>query len=106
MTKKEAVENHRKMWNWLGKESIKQQRIVKKEEYFRHFKMRPLNNNFCCQYMCDNGFTTCQNCPINWKLDNVDYCIASVFIDCANSNLFIEYALKCFVIANLPENNP
>lgn len=33
MTRKEAIENHRKMWNWIADETVKQQRKVLKSEY-------------------------------------------------------------------------
>ena len=33
MTKQEAIENHRKMWEWIAEETQKQRRCVSKAEY-------------------------------------------------------------------------
>lgn len=105
MTKSQAIKEHRKMWNCIGKKSLEEKRIVKKDEYLSQNNITLLNNNFCCQYMHDSSLCLCDNCPIQWKLDK-DYCAVSIYMDCACDEWYIEYAKTAFLIANLPENNP
>ena len=43
MTKKEAVENHRKMWRWIAEKTLERKRKVWKYEYFKENKLDRLS---------------------------------------------------------------
>ncbi len=64
LTKSEAIANHRKMWNWIAEETLKQKRKVEKSEYFKAHGITdiPLIECYCCEYAKNN----CLNCPIDW----------------------------------------
>lgn len=85
MTKKEAVENHRKMWKWIAEETLKREKKVFKGEYLsllynNQYKYDDIHNDcFCCEYVSqftnDEGFCCeyelqlsdpCSICPITW----------------------------------------
>ena len=34
LTREEAINEHRKMWNWIADETLKQKRKVNENEYF------------------------------------------------------------------------
>ena len=42
MTKKKAVENHRKMWWWIAEKTLERERKVWKYEYFEENKTIPV----------------------------------------------------------------
>lgn len=69
LTRETAIKNHRKMWNWIADETLKQKRIVGKYEYFQFLEIkmnnldrRPKNLCYCCEFA--NGL--CPRCPIDW----------------------------------------
>ena len=103
MTKKEAVENHRKMWLWIAEETLKRKKKMEKEDYFK--EVRPglksvLNDCFCCQYVSNIGSNLCIKCPIIW---DKTYCVDSRYCEWLfelDYNLAAKYAND---IANLPE---
>ncbi len=65
LTKSEAISNHRKMWNWIADETLKQKRKVDKIDYFeRHRVEVPCNECYCCEY--GYGDDNCPDCPIEW----------------------------------------
>lgn len=70
MTKKEAVENHRKMWRWIAEETLLREAKVHKKDYFEHFKIASIPFRMC--YLCDYvnklniKFFKCRKCPVNW----------------------------------------
>lgn len=67
LTKKQAVEEHRKMWRWIAEETEKQKRVITKEEYLSlYYKdIYLVNAWFCCEYSVQQG-GLCKKCPINW----------------------------------------
>lgn len=76
LTFDEAIENHRKMWNWIADETERRKRIVSKGEYFRENNMfcDITNKCYCCEYGVQqtgvvNGTIKCSVCPINWEAD-------------------------------------
>ena len=94
LTFDEAIENHRKMWNWIADETEKRQKAVTKEEYFKQNKLKSVFCEcYCCQYAFDNSeimrredkCRDCEICPIDWGaeaqgsdykqcvVDNTDY---------------------------------
>ena len=72
---KEAVDGHRKMWNWIAAETVRQERKVCKNEYF-DAKDANLNHDcYCCEYDVQHNREEdelCQNCFIDWG--NESYC--------------------------------
>ena len=68
MTKKEAVENHRKMWRWIAEETFKRQRKVFKDEYLSllYDNQHISYECFCCEYVSQFLTGICSICPITW----------------------------------------
>ena len=68
ITKSEAIENHRKMWNWIAEETLRQKCIVEKEEYFEAHGITdiPRYKCYCCEYDYSEAGFCCSNCPIEW----------------------------------------
>lgn len=105
MTKKEAVENHRKMWRWIAEKTFERKRRVEKEEYFIEVKpaLKGLiyNNCFCCEYTFSLRPMDCDKCPIKW---NNTFCMDSYY-----GNWLIELenywssAIYAVAVAKLPE---
>lgn len=124
LTKKEAIESHRKMWNWIAV-MLKSERY-KAFDYTEHgkrygtaivflkrvyinmigLKGEILCDCFCCEYGChqDNQSCACEPCPIIWqngKCINSEYeQLTSLPYAPENLPMAVELALK---IANLPE---
>lgn len=59
MTKQEAIEKHRKMWNWLADNPGKS-----KSDYLEIYEpiVWLLNDCYLCEYANDN----CDDCPLQW----------------------------------------
>lgn len=69
LTKEQAVEEHRKMWNWIAEETEKRRAVITKEDYLREFYPDEEIKNvcFCCQYACQLAdLVLCDYCPIDW----------------------------------------
>ena len=94
------LENHKRLWKWLMKESIKTKTKVSKQSYFyTYYGERNICRNDCflCEYI-DKKYKQnilCKKiCPINWginKYDNEYYsCIGGSFYgkwwDCTSKN--------------------
>lgn len=103
MTRKEAIENHRKMWNWIADETVKQRRKILKSEYPFYDTKTLRSNCFLCEYT--NG--DCNVCPFEWPADtcygdvegNIALYILWLDEECLQKRA--EYARE---IANLPED--
>lgn len=90
LTHEEAINEHRTMWRWISKESLKRKKKVSKEDYFKthpnvldfdvrvdpnimHTEIRTYhgikNNCFLCEYVYGkenlNSFF-CSDCPLCW----------------------------------------
>lgn len=67
LTKKQAISEHRKMWNWIAEETLKQKEIIFEGDYLEKFypDENIFSNCFCCEYAFQNVIS-CTNCPINW----------------------------------------
>lgn len=117
MTREEAIEAHRKMWNWIADESEKTGKIKNKLDY--HVEMGllknkeyyyPINGCYICEYaleICDDGYM-CDFCPIGWGSKNGNHCNrpGSPFYDWENLSFeegsISSYAKLARTIANLP----
>ena len=85
LTFEEAIENHKKMWNWIADETLNRKKTVTKSDYFKENNIEECYNYcFCCQYATDNSDITqlglemknCMICPIDWCkiVGNYDEC--------------------------------
>ena len=67
LTREEAIENHRKMWNWIADETEKRKKIVFKEEYFIEHNLNScFLDCYCCHYTHINRSPSCETCPVEW----------------------------------------
>ena len=77
--KQEAIQNHRKMWNWIADEIEKEKNLFKynslsdlKENYFQINNLPEIQMDcFCCEYVdkYKGGWyqsKACVNCPLIW----------------------------------------
>lgn len=82
LTKEEAIEWHRKMWNWIAdqyKEGSKRTVWDLKETFcFKNGIDDLINDCFCCDYASnyssDNCTPECGKCPIVWNRLNNHHC--------------------------------
>lgn len=70
LTKQQAIEGHRKMWNWIADEIEKMKhicRIINLKIIYCHKNVLNLKNYcFCCEYTgIDN---TCDSCILDWGI--------------------------------------
>ena len=105
LTKEQAIENHRKMWNWIADETLKRKRVVRKDEYFIEKGISVVQCwCYCCEYSTDNSYIDCDKCPIQWKNG---LCEAGEYDDwraaCFKEN-YKKAAKLARIIANLPES--
>lgn len=123
LTKKLAVELHRRLWDWVANESERQKRIVGKSEYplFKHLKI--CNNCWCCEYARERAkvepvtptkyedkwiirynmyYQRCKYCPLKWGTEN---CVSlqSEYGKWASAETWQDAAYWARVIAELPE---
>jgi hypothetical protein len=84
--KQEAIQNHRKMWNWIADEIEKETILLKynclsflKENYFEINNLPEIQCNcFCCEYVnkYKGGWFlpgSCMGCPLVWGTEKVIY---------------------------------
>ena len=108
LTREQAIENHRKMWNWIADETLRWKRVVMKEKYFVANNIpdsiRPVCDCYCCEYGAINFRRNCSVCPIQWKHR---LCYVSEYDNwrkaCYAEN-YKKAANLARTIANLPEN--
>ena len=71
LTKEQAIEGHRKMWNWIADkiEERKDTCIIKllKSRYTIINEIRGLTEKcFCCEYNRKQWCEDCSKCPLDW----------------------------------------
>lgn len=79
LTKEQALEEHRKMWNWIA-DQYENGRVedvhAMKEEYIEEteYRERMLHNCFCCEYAIQkrSGARRCLDCPVIWGAEVYD----------------------------------
>ena len=102
LTKQEAVENHRKMWNWITEETLERKSIVGRFDYFREMGIglgedRPFLLSYCCEY--DNqrklevGYRICAHCPLDWG-SKVDSCMCMDKYEIDDNNGLLQKWIK------------
>ena len=67
LTKQQAIEGHRKMWNWIADEIERQKSEccipLLKQCYCYKNKLTLIEDCFCCEY--NNHYIKCQKCPLD-----------------------------------------
>lgn len=127
ISKSEAIENHRKLWNWIAnrnKECIDAQtKPIDKKQYFTEnaipSSLRPEWNCYLCDYALyqaeGDADNRCKFCPIDWSnrgafnvsecIDNNEDSIYGLFLESVTFEDTEECARLAKIIANLPERN-
>jgi hypothetical protein len=122
LTKQEAIENHRKMWNWIADElekgnGPKYYNVINiKTEYFIKHNIKPENTPksycYCCEYAKSiKPSLDCGDCPLKWPNTDDSNCLQQFLADglyIKIRRLFIKKGYKKAAklarkIANLPE---
>lgn len=127
MTKQEAVENHRKLWNWIAEQNRltdKNTDPVTKPLFFEEHDINgrdiPVHYCYACQYASnltdpdDPG--KCDYCPIDWTdngklkhercINNEETGLYDQFSKAVNRHSMRRCAVIAKRIAELPERNP
>ena len=102
LTREQAVVNHRKMWNWIADETLKQKKRVEKKEYFNFFgiALEDTPKKFC--YCCEFADFICYRCPIDWSPKR-DCCDDGLFAKWLHCKDYKEASILARQIAELPE---
>lgn len=105
LTKKEALESHRKMWTWIANE-IKEEKyvvniILLKKRYLGFSASHIVNYCFLCDYD-DRFYGDCKHCPVDTNFDFYD-CLGGLYEMCFNARTYEEQYELALEIANLPE---
>lgn len=79
---KECLENHKKLWLWIAKETRRRGVIMLKDDYFREHPLiemtgtTPLNHCYLCEFaklyrdaVKGKGLILCEFCPGRWVED-------------------------------------
>lgn len=106
LTKQQAIEGHRKMWNWIADEIERQKSEccipLLKQCYCYKNKLTLIEDCFCCEY--NNHYIKCQKCPLDWI--ETSHCCSeekSLYCRIVWSKSWKEQADLSRQIANLPE---
>ena len=106
LTKQQAIEGHRKMWNWIADEIERQKSEccipLLKQCYCYKNKLTLIEDCFCCEY--NNHYIKCQKCPLDWI--ETSHCYSeekSLYCRIVWSKSWKEQADLSRQIANLPE---
>lgn len=106
LTKQQAIEGHRKMWNWIADEIEKRKCECDiplfKQCYYCENKLTLISNCFCCEY--NVGIKECLKCPLDWI--ETSHCCDndnSLYYKLTRSESWQEQVDLARKIANLPE---
>ena len=92
LTKEDAIQEHRKMWNWIaeqyehGSVGIVSYLKARYLEQYEHGKWSYIDRNcFCCEYDNENRVNEdgckCSYCPIQWESNMSEYMCCDRFED-------------------------
>ena len=116
LTKEKAIEEHRKMWNWIADQlenGVTEEIWTLKKRYCKENELSLMHDCFCCEY--NDNFRKCDDCPLLWgaeEYQDTTFCVPEyddngVSWWKANSHsMNEEYAEAAKIsrqIANLPE---
>lgn len=119
LTRKRALQLHRRLWVWITLKTLKVKRKVQKVEFppFSKGSYVDVHNFcFCCEYAWQVAHQNdiclmdiCNYCPIDWGYTGECACETYNALYCRWSDLHIseyeEAAEIAFKIANLPERS-
>ena len=82
-SRRKALQEHRKMWNWIADEIERTGLPVGKYEYLKDspYRTNLTADCFLCEYTRDTYGGKCNNCPVIWY-KNDDKFKASVYTPC------------------------
>lgn len=88
LTREEAIQKHRDMWNWIADKIEKEKKYVWKKDYMKaHGYDGIVSNCFCCHYAAQTIIVRtpiCNRCPLLWTEEQKTYRESS--------------ALKCYCV--------
>lgn len=95
LTKERAIQEHRKMWNWIADQYENKTDLLNKTEcvddlkrwyIYMTFLGETIDNDcFCCEYDYEFG-GVCEHCPLEWN--SIYSCCMCVDKDAFNNNLY------------------
>lgn len=109
LTKKKTVEEHRKMWNWIGNEIMRSHMTKNIDELKKMYLTiydKPLIsfNCYCCEYTLDVDTNSCiDSCPLIWPGDKMSCCYGGLYSQICNEQNWQKQAELAYQIADLPE---
>ena len=114
LTKEQAIEEHRKMWDWIADQISKSNERVNiynlKEEYCDMHGLNINNDCFLCEYTSQFSDLQCiYVCPLIWEADHLCGCMGNrnskygLFVQCVDATNWKEQYELAHKIANLPE---
>lgn len=118
LTKERAITLHRRIWRWIGLKTLKEKRCVKKDEWFKRFKLNAICCVcYCCEYAYKNAHkegkrSGCDSCPIDWggiscmhykEFEDGDNGLYSLWEMTVRHNEYKEAGKLALQIAELPE---
>lgn len=108
LTKQQAIEGRRKMWNWIADEIKKEKCIcnivILKIRYCKQNSLDLFCNCFCCEYTASKHSDDCSLCPLDWLITKTCYHDKnSLFNRVVSCTTWQEQADLARQIANLPE---
>lgn len=112
LEKQKAIQNHRTMWIWIARESIKRKYAVSKWMYFQETKIKSSVNCFCCDYVWKHykdasPMSECENvCPVIWGtpggcIGTSEQSLFDKWCDCTDKE-YIKAAFLAYKISQLP----
>ena len=85
LSRRKALQEHKKMWNWIADEIEKTGLPVGKYEYLcksgNEYYQRLRSDCFLCEYTRSNNDGSCKHCPVIWYEDD-DKFKSLVFVPC------------------------
>lgn len=116
LTREQAIEEHRKMWNWIADKIERFERVVSISEYKRMYCYSfGMNDILSSCFMCEYTNAICRKCPLDWGNKEGVYakCLdkymfgdgMGIYELCKNAETWQEQAKLARQIANLPERN-
>lgn len=107
LTREQAIEEHRKMWNLIADEILREKRKLNISDlkYKYCVKNGFKNINADC-FLCEYTNYNCNRRPIDWKNDSKMFMCEKnqgLWIKCRDAENWQEQAALARQIANLPE---
>lgn len=103
LTKQQAIEGHRKMWNWIANEIEERKHIYKiinlKMIYCHENVLNLRNDCFCCE-CADSIDDTCGSCILDWGITGDCGLLYGKVVHATSWKEQVKLARQ---IANLPE---